>query len=269
MTPEIRRTDADGVTLVQFNRPELGNAFTDSQVSNLESVLGDVAADESIRVLVLTGTGRHFNVGGMPSSKNDTPAEWERSPDAHRRQMEGAVRVVRQLHRMPKITIAAVNGGCAGAGLALALATDLRFAATHARFNTAFLAHGIPGELGAIWFATRLLGPARAREVFLMPGKIDAETAERLGLVNGVFDPADFLPSVVAMAQGIAASRPESLRAMKANLNDALTASLDDYLDRETERMITTAWTVTAPSRRRLGSGTPAAEQTPAETPSN
>ncbi|MCD7052774.1 enoyl-CoA hydratase/isomerase family protein [Prescottella equi] len=261
MTTEIQRSDSDGVAVIRFNRPELGNAFTDSQISSLESALREIAADASVRVLVLTGNGRHFNVGGIGPPDDYAPAEWERSPDAHRQQVDGAVRVIRHLHRMPKITIAAVNGGCAGAGLALALAADLRFAATRARFNTAFLDHGVPGELGAIWFATRLLGPARTREIFLMPGRIDAVAAERIGLVNRVIDTNDLLPQVLAIAERIAAARPESLRAMKANLNDALSAALDDYLERETDRMIAAAWTATTQSRRRLGDGLAATEQ--------
>ncbi|MGC5410130.1 enoyl-CoA hydratase-related protein, partial [Streptomyces sp. DT225] len=91
-----------------------------------------------------------------------------------------------QLHRMPQATVAAVNGACAGAGLSLALAADLRLAAEDAVFNTAFLSAGLSGDLGGIWFLTRLLGAARARELFLLPGRFDARHAAGIGLVTEV-----------------------------------------------------------------------------------
>lgn len=252
MDPEIAISVTNGIAQLEFNRPDQGNAFTTEQVTALSDALDRVSADSEARILVLTGRGRHFNIGGVAANGSSVTAHWERSPDAHRAQVELAVHVIRRIHRMPMPTIAAINGGCAGAGLAIALAADLRFAARHARFNTAFADNSLPGELGAIWFADRILGAARTAELFLLPDKLDADTAQEIGLVNAVFEPDELLPQVYARARRLASVDPGALRAMKANLLDARSAPLDDYLDRETHRLIANAWTSVNPSRRRL-----------------
>lgn len=247
---EIHQSRNGSVAVLQLARPDLRNAFTTAQSAALQQALDDLTGDDAIKVIVLTGTGRYFNVGGSRAAAVSDTSAWDRSMDSHRRQYLSAVQLIRQLHRTPKVTIAAVNGGCAGAGLALALAADLRYAASTARFNTAFLSNDNPGELGAIWFATRLVGTAKARELFLLPDKIDAEAAARLGLVNGTARADQLMSHVFGVAERIAAANPQAIRSMKANLNDASAPGFDDYLDRETERMLALQWSAPTTMRR-------------------
>ena len=100
---------------------------------------------------------------------------------------------------MPAVTIAAINGACAGAGFGWACACDFRFATASARFNTAFLEVGIAGDMGGPWTLARIVGPAVARELYMLPTKIDAAEALRIGLVSRVFDDDVFLDEVAAI----------------------------------------------------------------------
>ncbi|MBB4855747.1 2-(1,2-epoxy-1,2-dihydrophenyl)acetyl-CoA isomerase [Mycobacteroides chelonae] len=235
---------SDGVAIVRFTRQDRKNAFTAEQVRALGQALDELALNDSARVLVITGEGGTFNVGGLRPNRQPTiPSRpWEVSRAAHRSQLRAACEVVRTISRIPKVTIAAINGGCAGAGLALALAADLRYASAGAKFNTGFLAHGNPGELGAIWHSVRLLGRAATVELFALTEKFDADRALELGLVNRVFPDSELLTSVGEIARAIAKFEAGALRAMKANWMDALSASFDEYLERETERLLDLRW---------------------------
>lgn len=227
------------IAKVIFNRPDLGNAVTPTQAEQLLAALRTFAADPAIRVVVVTGSGSSFNVGaGRSPSRADAPAA---SPSdvitSYTAQIPVMLDVVEILHSSSMVSIAAINGGCAGAGLALALACDLRYAAASARFNTAFLQVGLPGELGAIWHATRLIGSARARELFLLPGKCTAARFEELGLLTAVWEQEELLPGVLGVANRLAQAPPTVLAAMKANLVLAATSTLADYLPYELEAM--------------------------------
>jgi 2-(1,2-epoxy-1,2-dihydrophenyl)acetyl-CoA isomerase len=137
---------------------------------------------------------------------------------------------------MPAATIAAVNGPCAGAGLSFACACDLRYAARSALFVSAFLGVGSSGDHGSAWVLTQAVGPAKARELLLLGDRVGADEAWRIGLVSEVIDDDALLDHVAAVAARVAAMPPTATRLMKANLDDALTLPLGEYLDRETER---------------------------------
>ena len=119
------------------------------------------------------------------------------------------MRVAQLLHEMPKVVIAAINGACAGAGLALACACDLRYAAESAAFNTAFLTAGLSGDFGGTWTLPRIVGPAKAREVYLMSEKFTAAEALRLGLVSATV-PGDDLTDHVRVSRNVCCRRPRS-----------------------------------------------------------
>lgn len=253
MYTELHLDVADGIATITLDRPDLRNAWTPEQTQDLTVALDAVASDDAVKVVVVTGSGGSFNVGGARAASGtsrDGPAPWERSRDAHRQQYLAAVDVIRRIHRMPKATIAVINGGCAGAGLALALASDFRIAASTARFNTAFFDHGIPGELGAIWFATRIVGPARALELFLLPERMGAIAMEDLGLVHRVVEPATLESAVGEIAARLAKAPEDALRLAKENIADAVQSGLDDYLARETERMLARTWNRPVPAHR-------------------
>ncbi|WP_182357265.1 enoyl-CoA hydratase/isomerase family protein [Tomitella gaofuii] len=238
---EVETRISDGIAVIRFVRPDRRNSFTAGQVAELREALEAVEADPLVRAVILTGSGRFFNVGGTPDGAGAESRPWEAGRAALRAQLDRAVGLIRTMRRMPQPVIAAVNGGCAGAGLALALAADLRVVDERARFNTGFLAHGMPGELGAMWFATRLAGAGRARGLFLFPGKVDAADAHRAGLVDTVVPAGGLDDAAAEMARRIAAAPPAAVAAMKRNLADAERLPLEEYLAAETDRRVAVA----------------------------
>ncbi len=237
--------DVDGaVATVTFARPDLGNAVTPESAAALLDALRTLDADRAVRVVVLTGSGASFNVGAVRrpaagSGGAGQGADPSADPVArYRAQIPVMLGVIDILTRSRLVSIAAINGGCAGAGLALALACDLRYAASSARFNSAFLTAGLSGELGAIWLAVRLIGLGRARELFLLPGKVDAPTLAGMGLLNGVVEAAELAATVSTVAQRLLTAPAVAVDAMKTNFRLALTQPFDDYLDGELTGMI-------------------------------
>jgi 2-(1,2-epoxy-1,2-dihydrophenyl)acetyl-CoA isomerase len=134
---------------------------------------------------------------------------------------------------MPKPTIAAIPGPAAGAGLSLALACDLRYAVAGAVLTTAFARVGFSGDYGGTWFLTRLVGAAKARELYYFSDRISAEEAEHLGIVNAVFPADTFEQEVTDRARRLAAGPRIAYRYMKENLNRAVNGELGDCLDIE------------------------------------
>jgi enoyl-CoA hydratase/carnithine racemase len=139
--------------------------------------------------------------------------------------------------------VAALSGPAAGAGLSLALACDLRIAAESAFVTTAYARLGLSGDYGGAWFLTRLVGTAKARELFFTAARVEAAECERLGLVNRVVPDAELEKTAMDLARRIAAGPPVALRYMKDNLNRALDAGLRDCLDVEADRMVQGAMT--------------------------
>jgi 2-(1,2-epoxy-1,2-dihydrophenyl)acetyl-CoA isomerase len=222
----------DGVAVVTLNRPERRNALSRAMLEGLADVLREVEADDEVGCVVLTGAGGAFCAGGdvkdMAEGGDDLPYD-----AAVQRQRRSHHETAGRLHRMPKPTIAALPGPAAGAGLALALACDLRYAAEGAVLTTAFARVGFAGDYGGTWFLTQLVGPAKARELYFLSERIGAADAQALGIVNGVVA-ADALESeVLGRARRLAAGPRLALRYMKENLNRALTGTLEDALDLE------------------------------------
>ena len=146
------------------------------------------------------------------------------------------MRTSQLLRDTSKVTIAAVNGACAGAGLSWACAADLRFAASNARFATAFINAGLSGDFGGTWLLPRLVGSSKARELYLLSAPIDAAEAQRIGLVAEVVEPDDLQARVAEVASTLVARAPLALRAMKENLRDHEEMSWPAALDSEAGR---------------------------------
>jgi 2-(1,2-epoxy-1,2-dihydrophenyl)acetyl-CoA isomerase len=184
---------------------------------------------------VLTGAGRAFCAGGdvkaMAEGGNSDQTPEERIVDLRRR-MESA----RLLHEIAKPTIAMVRGPAAGAGLSLALACDLRIAGADARFTTAFAKVGLSGDFGGHYFLTRIVGTAKARELYFTSPMIDATRALELGLVNRVVADAALEAETMALARSLANGPRVALGYMKQNLNLAEGASLAQVMDAEAMR---------------------------------
>jgi 2-(1,2-epoxy-1,2-dihydrophenyl)acetyl-CoA isomerase len=184
-----------------------------------------------VRAVVLTGAGRGFCAGGDVTSMTGDGGGSSEPVD-----LRAIMEVSELLHEMSAFTVAAVNGPCAGAGLSFACACDLRYAARSAVFVSAFLRVGSSGDHGSAWVLTRAVGPAKARELLFLGERVDADEAERIGLVSAVLDDDALREHVDAVAVRLAAMPPNAARAMKQNLDDALTLPLGAYLDAETTR---------------------------------
>lgn len=218
------------IATLTLDRPGRRNALSREMLGEVHHAVTTLSADTDLSVLVMTGAGGDFCPGA--DLKGALTADGVAPPPVE----PELCRVGQMLHESPLVTIAAISGACAGAGFSWACACDLRIASDTARFNTAFLDVGTSGDMGGIWFATRLLGAAKARELFLSPGKFLAAEALRIGLVSAVYDPADFPSAVAALVARLAAVPPQTLVAMKANFIDAGRLEIGPYLTLETQR---------------------------------
>jgi 2-(1,2-epoxy-1,2-dihydrophenyl)acetyl-CoA isomerase len=228
--PYAVRTDAGVVATVTLDRPGRLNAFTGPDIVQLRDVVAEVAEDGGVRAVVLTGAGTAFCAGGDLRAMVEGPVEGDEPLPPMRRLVE----VVELLHGMPKVTVAAIDGPCAGAGLSLATACDVRISSSTAVFTTAFAKVGQSGDYGGAWFLSRLVGPSRAAAMLLLSPRYDAASAAELGLVDEVVD--DALSRATAIAEQVGALAPLTLAAIKENLHDAQGSDLSTYLDRECER---------------------------------
>jgi 2-(1,2-epoxy-1,2-dihydrophenyl)acetyl-CoA isomerase len=238
MTDVVLHQVDGAVATITLNRPDQMNTMGDGLVEQAMGALEQCADDDAVRVVILTGAGRAFCAGGdlrgMAAGGNGRPPSVESSIT----RLRGAMRTSQLLHEMPKVTIAAINGACAGAGLAWACACDLRYCAESAMFNTAFMTAGLSGDFGGTWTLPRIVGPAKARELYLLAEKFGAEQAERIGLVSAVLAPEELIGFVRQKAQRIAGFAPLTVRAIKENLNDSLEVGFAQQLDREAERHV-------------------------------
>ena len=226
----IRFEAADGIGRLTLNRPERMNAMTNRMLIETRTCLQAVAERDDVRVLVLTGEGRGFCPGADLKHYSAGDADDRSTPDDFQ--------VPLLLHTMPQLTIAAINGMCAGAGFGWACACDLRFAAAPATFNSAFLNVASAGDMAGPWTLPRLVGAAKARELYFLPDKFRASDALAMGLVSRVFDDATFRAEIDGIAERLAAASPHALRIMKQNFLDAERLDLASYIGVETERHI-------------------------------
>jgi 2-(1,2-epoxy-1,2-dihydrophenyl)acetyl-CoA isomerase len=226
----IQYNVVDGVGTLTLHRPERRNTMSNEMLLEVGELLQKEAVDPSLRLLVLTGTGSSFCPGADIQAVASGGAATERriGPDDFQ--------VPAILHDMAAVTVAAINGGCAGAGLGWAAACDLRLATRSAKFNSAFLDVGVAGDMSSPWLLSRLVGAAKARELFFIPDKFDADEAQRIGLVARVFDDDDFAAGVDAVIKRLAASSPHALRTMKQNFLDAERVGLSEFATIEAER---------------------------------
>jgi 2-(1,2-epoxy-1,2-dihydrophenyl)acetyl-CoA isomerase len=224
----IRYEVSGGLARLTLNRPDRLNGMTNQMVREAHDALVLAAVDDSVRVLVLTGEGKGFCPGADLGHFTDGSRD-ETLTAAH-------FQVSALLHEVPAVTVAAVNGACAGAGLGWALACDLRVAAASAKFNTAFLDVAVAGDMGIPWTLPRLVGAAKARELSFLPGKFDAAEAQRIGLVARVFDDATFRAEADDVVARLLSASPTALATLKANYLAAERMTLSDFVDLEAER---------------------------------
>ena len=229
-----------GVATLTFNRPDKLNALTPAMLEQFFACVIRASADPDVRVIVVTGAGRGFSagmdlsiIGPGRSSDRVEPAELPPPPQwaddigpSLQRYYSGGWNA---LITSRKPTIAAVNGAAFGWGFILSLHCDIRFAARSALFNATFARLGVPAEKGVGWLLPRLIGTARAADLLYTARRFDGAEAERLGVVNAVFDDDALMPHVNGYARAIAAnSAPRALAAMKAQIWTAADDVYDD-----------------------------------------
>ncbi len=240
MTDLIERTE-HGITTLTLNRPERLNALSPAMTAALKEALERLATDRSVGAIVIAGAGRGWCAGGdvkTMASRGEGQSVEDRVEGLHRaHQLPLLIRTV------PKVVIAMINGPVAGAGLGLALACDLRVAGKSARFGTAFARIGYSGDYGGSWSLTRLVGTAKARELYFTADVIDAETAGALGIVNRVVDDENLHSETMTLAQRIADGPRVAYGYMKRNLFAAETESFQTVLDLEAEHQARCAFT--------------------------
>lgn len=226
----------DGVAVITLNRPERRNGVTVELCRRLYDAVREVAASAA-RVVVLCGAGNDFCVGA------DIGGEGSGGPDGQDKaptlESLGLIHhAATLLHTMPQVTVAAVDGGCAGAGMGYATSCDFRFGTAEARFNTAFLNVGVPGDMGLAWNLNRIVGGARARELLFFPEKLTGAQALEIGLVTRIFPRETLHRDVMALARGLADRDPFALRMMKANMISAEELPIAGFIDIETARQV-------------------------------
>jgi 2-(1,2-epoxy-1,2-dihydrophenyl)acetyl-CoA isomerase len=233
MTEEVQVQFDGAMALVTLNRPDKLNALTTAGFMGLTRTLRELALNDDAGVVVVTGAGRAFCAGGDVTSMAAEQEFTQTSLEGRAQTLREAMDCARVLHEMPKPTIAMVRGAAAGAGLSLALSCDLRVASTNARLVTAFRDVAYSGDFGGSYFLTRLVGSSRAKELYFLSERLDAERAQSLGLVNFVFPDEELLDQTKAIATKLAAGPRIAYRYMKRNLNAAETMTLGEVMDLE------------------------------------
>ncbi|MEO9188964.1 MAG: enoyl-CoA hydratase [Acetobacteraceae bacterium] len=227
---DVVETIEDGVAILTLNRPDRLNALSQDMLGGLRESLGRLAENDAVGAIVITGAGRGFCAGG---DVKDMATRTHQTFEERVTRLSRMHELPRLMRRHPKVIIAMVNGVAVGAGLGLAMACDLRVAARSARFGTAFVGIAYSGDFGGTWLLTQLVGPARAREMYLLGDVIDAERAAAIGLVNRVEEDAALREATMALARRFAAGPLLAYGYMKRNLNAAETETLDAVCDLE------------------------------------
>lgn len=248
MTSHLIETVADGVATLTLNRPEARNAMTGEMLDALSEAVPRLGADPEVRVVVLTGAGGAFCAGGdVKGFAADTGrgAGGGGGPGLEQRVagLRRGMEVVKVLHEMPKPTVAIMPGPAAGAGLSLALACDLRFCVSTAKLTTAFSKIAVSGDYGGSYFLSKLVGSARARELYFTADVISGEQALGLGIVTKTAPPEQFAEAAQAYVRYLASLPTLAVGYMKRNLNAAETSTLSELLDLEAMHMVRTMMT--------------------------
>lgn len=221
-------TSRTGIAVLTFNRPERLNALSQPAVRHFSRLLDTLAADPSVRVVILTGAGRGFCAGWDLTSPltdaTDRPLNGAPTVADYYAGQEVFAGMVRRLRSLDKIVIAAVNGAAVGAGFAMSLAADIRLASRSASFHVGAIRIGLTaGECGISYHLPRLIGAARAFEVMLTGRPISADEGERIGLVCATLDNEQLLPHALEIAGNVLRNSPyatcHTKRLMWANLD--------------------------------------------------
>jgi enoyl-CoA hydratase/carnithine racemase len=243
-TDELLCDITDRVATITLNRPAARNALSDRLTPALRRMIKQCGEDASVGAILITGAGTAFCAGGDVKGMGTGAPKTETSFEdrvanlrTKQRTLTGALVAVR------KPTIAALSGPAAGAGMAIALACDIRIAAESAIMSTGYARIGLSGDYGIAWLLTRLAGTARARELMFLSERLDARRCEQLGLVNRVVPDNELRDAAFSLARQLAEGPIFALGRIKDNLDHALTSDLLGSMDQEAENMVHAAGT--------------------------
>jgi enoyl-CoA hydratase/carnithine racemase len=231
--PELLVEQDGRIATIRINRPRRRNALSPSLVRELRDVLDRLAGDDSVGALVITGDDVAFS-SGADLKEPEPPRYADEINECFNR-----------LERFPKPTVAAISGWCIAGGLELALACDLRVASTDSKIGDWHVKINSIGGAGATVRLVRLIGLPRAKELVYTGAAVDGEEARRIGLVNRIAPPEEYLAAARALAEEIAAQNPVTLEHAKRSLNAAVDLDLNAAIDHSLELQETV--------RRRLG----------------
>lgn len=254
----LLETLEDGVLTLTMNRPDRLNALNPPLLRELREAMERASRNRDARVVIVTGAGRAFCAGGdisgkpdkkvegNPEATGDTVEKKKRAPDSVAKRIDwlrGNMEAVRLLHQMDKPTIAMIRGATVSVGMALAAACDFRIVSQSASFTTGFAKVGFSGDYGASYFLTRLLGSAKTRELMFLSDIIDAQEADRIGMVTRLVPDAELEQHTRELARRLADGPPLTYGFMKKNLNAAVDGSLEQILDMEATHMVLSSMT--------------------------
>lgn len=221
-----------GISTVKLNRPDKLNSLTENMLEELRLAIDEVAKDEEVRVLVITGAGRGFSAG----ADLDHPLFKVPSPIEARKGMNVFNEIILKVRALPKPVIASVNGVAAGAGANIALACDIIIASEQARFGQVFVNVGIHVDAGGTHFLPWSVGVPKAMELMMTGDLIDAKEAWRMGMINKVVPAEELERATKEMAQKLASGPSMVLGMIKASVYKNLTQDLSAALEREADQ---------------------------------
>jgi 2-(1,2-epoxy-1,2-dihydrophenyl)acetyl-CoA isomerase len=218
-----------GVGILTLNRPDALNALNRAHLKELNHAFEQAEYDASVRSVVLTGAGRGFSAGadvkewGSGAEDNEPSAGW----------IDLAHALIARIYRLPKPVVAAVNGVAVGAGCDMALASDLRVASTKARFGQAYIKLGYCPDAGGSFLLPRLIGEARAIEMIYTGRIIEAEEANRIGLLNALVEPEELMSTALELAGRLAKGPTVAIGLSKQNIRQNPLLTIEDALRNE------------------------------------
>lgn len=236
MSDTVRYELSEGLATVTLDRPDAMNALDNETKVALRDTLHRAAADQEVRAVLLTGSGRAFCVG--QDLKEHTGSLERNGGSALNTVEEHYNPITLALAGMPKPVVAGVNGVAAGAGAGFAFACDYRVMADTAAFTTAFAGIALTADSGLSWTLPRLVGPARAADLLLFPRSVKAEEALELGLVNRVVPAAELAAEASAVARTLAQGPTAAYAALKESLAYSASHSLAETLGKESELQV-------------------------------
>ena len=228
MTPLVLYQTDGPVATITFNRPDTLNALDEPVGLELDRIFKSIEKDKNLRVAILTGSGRAFSSGG---NLDMIEARTKKRGATNKNELKKFYRVFLNVRKLRIPVIAAINGHAMGAGFCLALACDLRYAATTAKMGANFAKLGLAPGMGGSYLITRLVGPMRASEILMLAESLSAHRAFEMGLLNGVFEDESLMAHVHGVARIIAGNGPMAIAHIKKGIQKAAHATLEQIFD--------------------------------------